>query len=69
MIDRHAALARETRSSAGVVLAVLLALILVLATWFLVAGGMARPSITVNDHTDNAVPIVDLTVPAWPVTA
>jgi hypothetical protein len=66
--DRHAALARETRSSAGVVLAVLLALILVLATWFLVAGAMGRPSITVNDHTDNAVPTVDLKAPAWPVT-
>lgn len=69
MNERRAAVGRDRGSTAGAILAILLAVIVLLGAWFFVLGGGGRPSITVNTNTDNAVPTVELRGPAPRVAA
>ncbi len=46
-------------SAVGAVLGLLLALIVLVGAWFLVLGGGAGHATTVNDHTDDSIPMVD----------
>jgi hypothetical protein len=47
----------------GLGLASLLAVVVLLGAWFFVLDRGPRPSVTVNDHTDDSVPMVDRQAP------
>ena len=53
----------EGTSALGLIIGLLLAVAVLVGAWFVIADGLGRPSITVNDHTDNALPLVDRQAP------
>ena len=68
MTERRATVSQVTPGF-GLLAGIALAAILLLGAWLIVAGGLGRSSIRVNDHTNDAVPTVDLRAPARPVVA
>ncbi|MBI3749737.1 MAG: hypothetical protein HY262_12975 [Chloroflexi bacterium] len=67
MTERHATVAQDAPGF-GLLAGIALAAVLLLGAW-LVAGGLGRASVRVNDHTNDAVPTVDLRAPARPGVA
>lgn len=68
MTERRAAVL-DGVPAIGLIVAILVAVTVVLGAWFAFGGGWGGPSVTVNTHTDNAVPTVDLPAPRPPVIA
>jgi len=69
MRDHDTASVATSEPTFGVTLGIALALVLMLGVWFMVLERGNAPSVTVNDHTDNAVPTVDLRLQRLPVIA
>ena len=59
----------DRTSTLGLVVGLLLAVAVIVAAWLAATDALGRPSITVNDHTDNAVPLVDGQAPGLRVDA
>jgi len=69
MRDREAASVVTSEPTFGVIFGIALTLVLLLGVWLMVLERGSAPSVVVNDHTDNAVPTVDLRLQRPPVVA
>jgi hypothetical protein len=65
----RAAIGAVPDRTAGAVLAILVALVVLLGIWFVALDRGTGRSIDVNDHTDNSVPLVDRQAPRLSIGA